>query len=874
MLPMQEMDKIAKKSKNIGENLSKWCHSQVVKAKKEDSTGYERRHKRWLVNWLMYEGRQYGAFDRIDGNWIDAIPTKKNNFYIDNQFSWLIDSSQKEAARAKTRLIARPVYDSVESEGAARKGTDILAHEQKRLRSTIEYQGESLTAAMCGVFARYTTYNVHSGNVKGQMPRYKQQTLNLAEGAKECLDCGFQTDDSLQQELGENYSQNPNIASSPMDGGIAKGFKPAMPSPAAPSPMQAPTMQQQQPMAPDGSPAHELAEPPQMEQQESLCPQCGMPMQEMPPVTMQADVVEGYDEVNAGEIVSWNVDPFEIKVHPKARMGRVKTTPYIYWEFTALLPEIEAAFPWADTKKMKTGSKEDSARRYQRNLERSGGGMSENEYRDRRDSSFEDSDTVTIGMMFCDRVWYQNCTLEEDQQLANGKVIPAGVPLGEIFTKGMTYIMAGSQLLDIWDEDKNDHWVMGCYRIMPTSFWGRGVEDAVQDQKLHNDVYNLYIESLRYCSAPTAIGNSQSGLDSNDFSGNPGEVAWLDNWPLEIPVSNAYVQMPPPPMPTSIVNFLEMRRQAMQAKIGSFSTASGAPDVDISTATGIKILREASVALIAMFLQIRAQVDAEWGAQILKLARENWVFAHPVSRENEFGMVETQWFSQIDIDEDLEVSFEEGSVTPRSEIEKRNDLMEALNPGGIPLGPWNKDLPLDVRRQLAETFGIAFNANELGQVERVAKIRCDQLIAEMENTLQVANQQGLQSADPQEGNPLGPAEEFSISQIPLILQMVPIDPLLDDHDVHMAYIKKWALTDQAVFGSEAIRSVMRARYQEHMQAKTMQMQMEMASQVQAQMPAMAAQAQMQPPPPSQPPAAGKKQPKPESSNAGIEDPYA
>src|SRR3990167_5253571 len=179
MLPFEDAKSASKRSKPIGEDLSAWLRKQNAKIKKADTTGYALRHKRWLVNWLFYEGRQYGAWDKLDGQWIDAVPTKKNNFHIDNHFSWLIDSSQKEWARSKTKLVARPMHESQEASGAARKATDILAQEQRRLRTPIEHQGEGLTAAMCGVYARYTTYSVNRGNIKGQMPRMATKPMTL-----------------------------------------------------------------------------------------------------------------------------------------------------------------------------------------------------------------------------------------------------------------------------------------------------------------------------------------------------------------------------------------------------------------------------------------------------------------------------------------------------------------------------------------------------------------------------------------------------------------------------------------------------------------------------------------------------------------------
>lgn len=841
-----DIAKTLEKTQPKGIDLAAWCQEQVEKIKRRDYQGYRMRHRRWLTNFLFYEGRQYGEWDETDGEFIDAVPTKRNNFYIDNHFSWLIDSSQKEWARSKTKLVARPLFDSPENSGKARIATDVLAAEQNRLRDPVDHQGEGLTGAMCGVYARYTAFDIKAGNVKGKIPQYEKKQVQLAAGYSHCLDCGIADGQAMEAS---GYPMDQYGAMGQASAQTPEGF-PAQLGQAQPqaqqqlAPQQPPQRPQQPQLDPGGIAGTEgIGESP-------MCPQCGSPNVEVaPPVISEIDQLTGHKEVNAGQTVTWDPDPFQWRVHPRARKGKISTSPYILWERDLLTCEVEAAFPNFDAKKMSTQSnKQETSQRYPHELERSAGNVSA-PYSTQRSYQNEEDDSITVTQVWEDLVTYQNVVLEKDLQLNNGRSIPAGIPLGQLFPDGICYIMVGSQLLDVWGENKNKHWVIGCYRVLPNSFWGRGVEDGVQDQKLLNDVYNLMVAYLRYLGTPTGIGNAISGLDNNDFSGIPGENTWVESWPPEVALTNAFTFIQPPTMHSEIMAFLEDRKRSIQAKIGSFSNISGAPDVDNSTATGIKIMRESAIALVAMALDLKGQVDKEWGEQVLEIDQENWIFPHPVQISDEYGTVETKWFEGCDIKGELQVSYDKGSVTPRSEIEKRMDLTEGLNvldAAGIPMAPFNEQVPPEVRVLIADAFAIPFNADKYRQAERVAKILCDQLIELVQGYAGAAEQAGIPQEPGMDGQ-APPAMTFIMEQLPEVQQAlaeVPLEALMYDNVAMMQYIKRWFNRDEGLFAPPIVKAVMRARYKEHMQAMVEAAQMEGMAQVQMQAPqAMAAQAQ-------------------------------
>lgn len=838
--PAQETENVQRKGPSTKVDLVKHLQKKNAWIKKQDKRGYEARWKRWLINQCFYEGKQYGEFDRIDGTYIEAQSTPENPFYISNLFSPLIDSNMKEASRSKTKLIARPSEksDSPEVSGAARKATWMLAHEQKRLRTPLEQQGEWLTASMCGVYARYTAWNLKSGKVKGKLPQFEKKQVKLADEVMQCLECGVSTDQQIeatQQELGLEQ---------PMGGLTSGGLTAAMP----------PQMPVEQDMAMPPMGTDSLTSVPDAqgmqpmdEQVTPVCPNCGSPAVEMlPPVETEIDAVVGYQEMDAGQCDSWNVDPYELRVDVAGRMGRVRSCSYIYWEHDVPTWKLETTFPGVDVQKLKGGGNKDSNLRYVRQQERSAGGFSDpsGAYYDENGSE-EDSENITVSEAWLDFEVYSKWELEAPVTIytASGEQeeIPAGVPLGEIFPEGLYYCMVGAHLLTMRNEDKNDHWVIGVYAPLPSSFWGRGVEDSVREQMRINDLLNMWVDYVRYCSSPIYLLNTAYGTDANEFEATPGFINTMEADP-QYPISNAITQMNPPAFPAHVAELLTKSEQRLQQGLGAFSTSSQM-DIDITTATGIKLLRESNVALIAKALVIKAQVDAEWGAQVLKINQKNWIFPHPVDVEDEYGAIESEWFSTVDIDGQLEVVYDEGSVTPRSEIEKRNDLIEAATAFGVPGGLWSEMIPQDLRKAGVETFGVPFNWEKYRQNERLAKIRCDQLIEEASAAVQGAQQAQLPTEpDPMLG--VSANDMFLAQQTQAILAMVPIEPLMDVHMAHKQFIQQWFHKDEGIYADEFVKEVMRQRWQEHDAAETMQLMQEQQKAMAAQAPMMAAQAEM------------------------------
>lgn len=802
-------------------------HRKTIKAR--DRQGYARRHKKWHENWLFYNGQQCGFFDEEgDGGYYEYEQDSQAQFYICNFLSWQIDTTQKEWARANTQLLCRPVGDKTEAVGVSRAGRDIMQHFQRKILSPVFQQSEGLTGNACGVYFRYTAYDPTADGGKGKIPRMEPRTEKMGEDVYSCPQCMGQIDEGLgeyetadperqgmiDQQMGMRASSMGNMAD--LTGAM-----------------------------PDGA---------MMDEMTPLCPVCGGPLDVEQAPEIEFDEVVGEDEVPLGDIRTWERDPFGIRVDPRARGGQIESTSYIYDERVVDKYEAEDKYWWMDWDEMKNVANKDyqfGGLKYQRDLERQPGSVSDGWNYSYGYNEPEDEDSITIGELWMDVNRYKGRVFEDDQTFGDPNdpfIVPANVPLDQVAPNGLYVCFIGDKIADMRDEDKNKHWDCGVYRIYSPSFWGRGgMEDSVWQQKLLNDVYNMMVDYLRYCTNPTIIVNSNF-IDSNMLSGQIGEVVTVENGGTDAQLSAYYLQVAPPPMPSSIPNFIEMAKRDIQAQLGAFAPLAGSPtsEMDISTATGIKLLREASIALIAMALAIKACVDASWGKKVLQIAQEHFWIPRAIMIERQHSQMELRWLSNCDIEGELEVTYARHSVTPRSESEEQNDFIAALGVGNMPFGLWNPELEQiapEAAQLGRDRFNIPFDSDKEAQTDRLAKDRLDALKELAMSLPMIAEQIGLptESIDPMNPNAPSPAVQWALTQ-------VPIEPDFDDHPRHMRWYTNFMHEDEGMYADEILKQLVRARYNEHLLAQTMKKQKEAAAMVASQAPMMMAQKAMEPPP--------------------------
>ncbi len=598
--------------------------------------------------------------------------------------------------------------------------------------------------------------------------------------------------------------------------------------------------------------------PDPMAPEDIACPNCGSPNVdlmggEMTTVPVQTGTSYGM----TGRIVSEVVDPIEMKLHLHSRF--FWESPYVERRRMMLTDVLESTYPWVSFNEGVPSAS--SGLWYQNNLERSPGNVSASGmYNDYGESNTDRwGKLAEFRQLWLDPVLYYNYSLPKDLELASGEVLPAGVALREIFPDGMYIAKVGSAYVDIRNENKNWHWVHGVYDLVSTNIWGDGNEDAVEQQRQHNEVSSLIFENIMHCDGPSTIYNPLK-ISRSQFSGKPREMVPLKN-PTLADEPQKYVWQPNPrPLGAEPPSYRTMLEQSMQSSFGAFNVVNGLPDADNKTATGISIVREAATSLLAVPLEIKSRVDLIWGKQVLRLVQQHWTDELYMPYLGEHGQAEAQWFRSCDIDNDIELTMQADSWMPRTEAQLRNDMAEALAVGGMPGGIYSNMFPPDARPEAMRRWQIPFDDDKQAvdtQRQFIEIQKIVQLVGEaaMQNQAMGLPPQGAQvpvgagvGQDPSSmvadggSSPANPQPAQDPSMAPPMMQLgqdplmmasmqVPVEPWVDEHVYHIEEIKRWLKTDQgdelAPIGSPARMAIMQ-HLEMHIQAQAMVAQMMMA----------------------------------------------
>jgi hypothetical protein len=194
-------------------------------------------------------------------------------------------------------------------------------------------------------------------------------------------------------------------------------------------------------------------------------------------------------------------------------------------------------------------------------------------------------------------------------------------------------------------------------------------------------------------------------------------------------VAAAFAQPQPRQLGPGTFGFLEILKGDFQLTSGgAFNTASGMPSVETDTARGLAIQRDQALAMHVSRLKRKAESDVGTGKQELVLIKKHNLAQFYYPRLTDFSQLELEMFDGCNVETDLVIVERPQSWMPRSELEHRNDFLEAMTAGGLPLGIFNPAIPRQLRRLAAEVFNLPFESEFLVADERNALVRIYKLL--------------------------------------------------------------------------------------------------------------------------------------------------
>jgi hypothetical protein len=819
-VPLQQEQMSALERQSLDPNrpdLPKFLLSLVEQVRADGKFEKIRRLRKWIRNAKFYEGEHYGYISPYTGRWVtidvsDVSASQEDDDdlqFVNNQFRFYVKSVRKEWVRSQTILRVKARSDKAEKIGAAEFGNDIIYDKQRTILTEDKKQTEAMYALLSGNYFRYSYYSTDVFGGVERIPIFEKAKLKLGPDTWYCEIChsGGQVPEEQLAQLAQAGSLENTYA-----------------------PMQS----------------------------QMACPVCGAPtvnLEEGP--VLEASLPTGeYEEFRVGDVYTEIPNPAEINVHLHAR--NLSQTPYLHRERLILRAVLKQKFPKASLAGG-TWEGEVGPSSFIREMESSVGNVGVASGAGR--TSNATTSNSPFELLKFDQIWldvpvYADYVTKRPETFSDGTTVPANTPLKDVYPRGLYVAVVGNEILNLRNENKLDHWVHGVFDLIPSRFFGDGLEDMVEIQRQLNEVINLRFENMMANAAPNTIFNPLK-IDPEGFSGKPREMNALINANADDDIRKFVMRLEGTGLDRENFSAEENYKRDMQTLSGAFSINSGMPDVDISTATGARIVRDAAISMIGPALAIRAKVDVEWAYQVLKLAQAYWTNERYVPRAGNHTKQTGQWFKASDIEGDFEITYVPGSWMPRSEMEEREDFLSFISPNatGLPMGFLNPMIPEQVRTFAAEKYriGIDLDSNRVhqrrahGRIEALRKA-ADELVAaglldptyDFDEAMMLAQAQvapvgggenGLSSGDgaptqpsteigtggpPEE--PVQPTVDPNMLALEMLKKQVPVKIVVDEHMVFANTYREWLATDDGEAAPTAVQKVLELKIVEHFMA--------------------------------------------------------
>jgi hypothetical protein len=526
-----------------------------------------------------------------------------------------------------------------------------------------------------------------------------------------------------------------------------------------------------------------------------VCPECGNPNIEITaPQDIPQTVQDGEVSYPVGDLCVEQPDGFEMWTQSSAR--NLDESLWLRRHRRADRARVEYLYPDADLRPFVLSASDDRGQQYQRRSERSYGGA---------DAGHEMiADVRSIREVEFTEDWYQpevyfKYVVAAGDTLPNGMVVPADVPLVQLFPKGIKVVTSGSSLLDLIPENFRDHFEYIPYDIQPNRFWGKGVEDAVPVQENYNETVSLVFTNMMNCDSPVTVYD-QAAIKNPGIPGTPARLIPVGERPPNMSLRDVYATFPGQSLPDEVWNFLKLLKDDMQMIFGAFSTFSGAPDQDVETATGMALLDENSRGLIGMPLSLRAEAEARFAKKCLRLFVENAAEERFIT--GDYAQLEARYLKGSDIEGDLEVVVKPGSYMPQQEFKRRKDLADWTQMIIQIYGPAAPQILANPNfvAEMSTRFNVPMNILDPVLAQRHAQRILEQF-------KELAGQFDTELRDPEIESP-NPMEAALVIQA-----AVPVNVWTDNHLGIAAWLQAYANTDEGLSDSALVRQLINDRIQ-------------------------------------------------------------
>lgn len=425
---------------------------------------------------------------------------------------------------------------------------------------------------------------------------------------------------------------------------------------------------------------------------------------------------------------------------------------------------------------------------------------------------------------------YGQFVCQVDEQLPDGRVIPAGTVLGDYFPRGAFWLFVGDTLMDIKECIRRRKLTILRYGRIAGTNLGAGLARKIMPlQDAGNDDFNLNQTIKHTVGHPFTVINGHF-VDNLPGAGNVLKL----NKPGLDDIGKVAKQFP-----GQAVNNADGTQQLIQSAmqfIGGTNTVgsgvAGAPDMRAAgTATGIAAMQEQAAARQSGPVDQRIAADKETLMQLLENIQEYSTPEQKAELAKQYGPDVVKAFFAMNLRQTMTINIKPNSDMPRSMALTQANYI-AFGQAAAAILPQAGSFPwvMEFLSELADTMGFPLSVGQGRNDRREAEYRLNCLI-EIEADLRKSNPAIAQNAvlfaaamheklaqmcapliamDDQGDDPSQAPEETDAPRV-----------LMQDHDAFQDVYKDALFSEQAKGWSDARRLTVIQLFLDHYKAKMM-----------------------------------------------------
>lgn len=429
-------------------------------------------------------------------------------------------------------------------------------------------------------------------------------------------------------------------------------------------------------------------------------------------------------------------------------------------------------------------------------------------------------------------------SVEAGQTLADAK-IEGKVPDEPLV---LCFRMVGTTLIDVFPCDFREEFTYVTFMADPSTFWGLFLTDLSIMQDIVNQMLTLQMYHIKRNAITSIIYNS-SAFDPDAFKKDL--IPTADTLPPDVPIGNTF----------SIVPALRMSGEPMEMLQAVMAMKS---DVTLTTPALMGqaqpnepyhaqlLQRQSALGLLAPASISKATAKVHWAKQQLKLVQKYWTdedTAEYLKLNGGWTDDHIEAFVNCDFDNDLLISYAQGSEIPQSQVEREVKLQKMLSDmmGLAQAMPEliKPEMLNEVFLELTQVSGLDIDFNNTESDNRLAEARYDKILEFVETA-------------PEEveiGGQMMPSSEPQVAQLAaqMFLSQPDMQPQIwEGHQTQVEYYADKLRNECAKeVPNNLLITVLNGIIMLHLQSQVKLGQLQTGMQMEIQAPAMQAQEQQQ-----------------------------